>query len=408
MAGLTAAYVLQRNHDVTLFESESRAGGHAHTHDVPMVGGGSLPVDTGFMVFNRQNYPSLVRLFRELDVRSQGSDMSMSLVCDECSLSYVAGSPLRAAPHPRSTDRLDRWHHLMAERATFEALAVRFLDGQHDPDLTVGRLLDANGYSDFFGEHFVLPMVSALWSCGETTARDYPARYLFEFLNNHGLMAGSEPIRWRTVTGGSREYVGRIIERLSLTRLGLPIRSLWRVSDGVELRDATDSVHTFHRAVIAVHPHQALRMLADARPNEKSWLGKIRYADNETVLHTDSSFLPDDPRGRASWNLRRTSGSATGKQTCSYYLNRLQQINSASDYIVTLNPDRSVREDAVIARMTYAHPVYTPQSVAARTQLPGLNSPRLAFAGAYQGWGFHEDGCVSGVRAAAALGSRWP
>ncbi|WP_243725756.1 NAD(P)/FAD-dependent oxidoreductase [Actinomadura rubrisoli] len=408
VAGLTAAYLLQRRYEVTLFEAEPRAGGHAHTHDVPAPGGGSIPVDTGFMVFNRRNYPHLVCLLDELGVRTRGSDMSMSLTCEQCSMAYLTGSALRGLPVRPAALSASAWRALGAEMKTFTRLAAGSLDEPVEPTVTVGDLLEEHGFSVTFAEHLVLPLVSALWSCGSAAARQYPAHYLFRFLDNHGLLPGGPPTRWRTVVGGSREYVRRITTRLPTVHCGRPAQVIRRLGERIEVRDAADEVHTFDRAVVAVHSDQALRLLADATAQESSLLGAIPYVANETVLHTDAALLPDEPRMRASWNVRRVPGAAADSHVLiSYHLNRLQGIAGPVDYVVTLNPAGRVREDRTLARMVYEHPVHTPRSVDARCRLPSLNSPRLAFAGAYHGWAFHEDGCASGVRAAGALGATW-
>ncbi|MEU8567832.1 FAD-dependent oxidoreductase [Streptomyces pathocidini] len=409
VSGLTAAHILRRSHDVTLFEAQPRAGGHAHTHDVPRADGAALPVDTGFMVFNTRNYPQLTRLFQEVGVRTQGSDMSMSLTCERCPIAYLTGSALRTAPACPDGFPAARWSRLADEARWFAALARGTLADPAADAATLGELLDAHGHSAVFADHLVLPLVSALWSCGAATARDYPARFLFSFLDHHGLLPGGAAVRWRTVTGGSRAYVRRVLAGLPDVRLGQPVRSVRRVAGGVEVRDARDRVLRYDRAVLAVHADQALQLLADPTAQEKAVLGAIPYVANEAVLHTDSSLLPAEERLRASWNMRRTDGDRRpdAPVLISYHLNRLQRLAGPVDYVVTLNPGRRVREERVIERMVYEHPVHTPSSVAARERLPGLNGPRLAFAGAYQGWAFHEDGCASGVRAAAALGSEW-
>jgi predicted NAD/FAD-binding protein len=247
-----------------------------------------------------------------------------------------------------------------------------------------------------------------VWSCPPEVALSYPARYLFTFLDQHGLLSvtGSPP--WRTVQGGSRRYVDAIAERVADVRTATPVRSVTRFPGGAEIRDQRGQRHTFGGVVIATHPDQALRLLADPTPAEKEVLGAFRYTSNPTVLHTDASVLPASRRVRASWNYELGSCSAVAGQVQIHYsMNRLQRLAAAEDYVVTLNPGDRVAERHVLARMDYAHPVYTPESVAAQRRLPGLNDAVTAYAGAYHGWGFHEDGCRSGAAAAAALGSRW-
>ncbi|WP_051856738.1 NAD(P)/FAD-dependent oxidoreductase [Streptomyces sp. NRRL B-1347] len=306
ISGLTAAHLLRRRYAVALFEAEPRAGGHAHTHDVQAPEGGTLPVDTGFMVFNRHNYPQLMRLFGELGVQTQGSDMSMSLSCEGCSLAYLAGSALRTVPQRPAMVPEEQWGRLVGKARQFARIARSLVADTEGPDIALGELLDRSRCSADFAEHMVLPLVSALWSCGPVTARAYPARFLFRFLDQHGLLPGGAPVRWRTVKGGSRTYVRRVLERLPQVLLGLPVRAVRRTADSVEVRADDDRVRRFDRAVVAVHADQALRLLADATTREKAVLGAIPYVVNETVLHTDPRLLPSDPALRASWNVRST------------------------------------------------------------------------------------------------------
>jgi predicted NAD/FAD-binding protein len=270
---------------------------------------------------------------------------------------------------------------------------------------TLGEVLDA--HCDYFAEHLVLPLVSAVWSCGAKTAREYPVRYLLRFLDNHGVLPTSPALRWRTVVGGSRTYVEKIAATLSSVQVATPVRAVRRTGQGVEVHEEGDRRHSFDRAVLAVHPHEALRVLTDATAAERQVLQAIPYLRNSVVLHTDRSVLPSAERNRASWNNRRvTCEPGDDRLVMHYYLNRLQHIDAPVDYIATLGADE-IKPESVLARMVYEHPVYTPESVAARQRLPELSGGVLAFAGAYHGWGFHEDGCLSGVLAAQALGVRW-
>ncbi len=251
-----------------------------------------------------------------------------------------------------------------------------------------------------------------MWSCPAGTAQRYPARYLFAFLANHGMLSVSGAPPWRTVTGGSRCYVERAAARLACVRLGVPVRAVQRRPGGVAVRDASGQVRQFDAVVIATHPDQALDLLAPATEAERAVLGAFTYTPNPAVLHTDPSLLPQRAAVRASWNYELGHCQAgqeghDGAVQISYDMNRLQRLPAGQDYIVTLNARAEVDPDRVISRMDYAHPAYTPASVAAQRRLPELNTPVTAFAGAYHGWGFHEDGCRSGVQAARALGGTW-
>lgn len=251
-------------------------------------------------------------------------------------------------------------------------------------------------------------MVSAVWSCDPVTAMRYPARYLFRFLDHHGMLTvGGSPV-WRTVTGGSAAYVDRVTKQLGAVRTSTPVRTVRRHADGVDLVTADDTTEPFDSVVIATHPDQALRILADPTDEETRTLGAFRYSRNPTLLHTDTRLLPGARGARASWNYLMPSCSADAAHvTVSYDMNRLQRLDAPETFVVTLNGADRVAPGLVRARMVYEHPVFTPGSVAAQTRLPALSGPVTAYAGAYHGWGFHEDGCRSGAEAAAALGVDW-
>ena len=415
VAGLTAAYLLQRRYDVTLFESDNRLGGHAHTHELPGEGGGTVAVDSGFIVHNEHTYPNLIRLFRELEIDTQPTEMSMSITCEGCGLEYAGARGLPGlfaqprriahAPYLRMLAEVGRFH-----RAARRLLRHADRGATHgDADgLTLGTFLAVCGFSDYFVRHFVVPVVSCVWSAGTELTMQYPAVYLFRFLQNHGMLSitGSPP--WRTVTGGSATYVERAAKSLTAVQTGVGIRALTRHPDGVELIDVDGQRHAADVVVVATHADQALSLLADPTDAERAVLGEFRYSRNETLLHTDASLLPTARRARASWNYRLDS--CTGPQgdvQVSYWMNRLQDLDEPVDYLVTLNGGPRVDEERVLRRMVYEHPIYTPESVAAQRRLPGLTTGRTAFAGAYHGWGFHEDGCATGVRAAEAFGVTW-
>jgi len=408
VAGLTAAYLLQRRWPVTVYEADTRLGGHAHTHRIKLPDGAELALDTGFLVYNAANYPNLVRLFRELAVATQNSDMSLSVACDGCGLEYSSGSGLRALPRRLADAGQPAGVDLLEETAAFNRAARALLGAAVPPDLTLAAMLASNGLSAYFARHVVLPLISIIWSCDTATAGRYPVGALLAFLHNHGLLMAGDATRWRTVTGGSAVYVERVAATLSEVLRGTPVRAVRRVPAGVEVRDAADRVRQFDRVVIATHPADALRLLADPTTAEREVLSALPYVRNPAVLHTDGSVLPRRRLHHSSWNHRQ-SGCQPGGQhlTVSYYLNRLQNIDSPTPCLVTLSGHEQVDPASVLARMDYEHPLYTPESVAARSRLPELTTSVTAYAGAYHGWGFHEDGCRSGVAAAEALGVRW-
>jgi len=275
---------------------------------------------------------------------------------------------------------------------------------------TLGQFLQDGRFCEYFTAHFALPLVAAVWSCPPGTALGYPASYLFAFLANHGMLSLSGSPPWRTVTGGSRCYVERAAKRLHDIRLSSPVRAVRRHSDGAEVRDAADQTHHFDAVVIATHPDQALRLLDPPTQAERDVLGAFGYTQNPAVLHTDLTLLPDRPSIRASWNYELAGcwpAEGGPAPRISYHMNRLQKLPAGKEYIVTLGGQGVVDPGTVIDKMDYAHPAYTPASVAAQRRLPELNTAVTAFAGAYHGWGFHEDGCRSGAEAARALGGTW-
>ncbi|MEX2972197.1 NAD(P)/FAD-dependent oxidoreductase [Streptomyces sp. C184] len=409
VAGLTAAYVLQQGGcEVSLYEAADRLGGHAHTLDRPSGDGRTVRVDTGFIVHNDRTYPLLLRLFRELGVSTQDSEMSMSVRCEGCGLEYAgARGPAGVFARPRNVLR-GRYLRMLTEIRAFHRAARTTLALDPGDALTLGRFLTAHRFSRYFVAHFVMPLVSAVWSCPPATAVQYPAVYLFRFLEHHGLLSVGGSPQWKTVTGGSVEYVSRIGKQLTAVHTGTPVRAVHRTPDHARIVTEDGTEHPHDAVVLAAHPDQTLRMLAAPTEDERRLLGAFPYSRNTTLLHGDTSLLPRARGARASWNYLVASCTTPADEVqVSYHLNRLQRLDTPEDFVVTLNPGDRVADHRVLARMVYEHPQYSPESVAAQQQLPQLNTAVTAFAGAYHGWGFHEDGCRSGVQAAAALGVRW-
>jgi hypothetical protein len=402
VSGLTAAHVLQREHDVTLFEAQDRLGGHAHTHDLE-----SVSVDSGFIVHNEATYPNLIRLFGELGVATQDSEMSMSVRDESTGLEY-AGARGAAGLFAQRRNLADPRHlGMLAEVLRFHRAARRVLaeHGDLEEEVTLGEFLRRHRFSRYFVDTFAVPVVSAVWSSGPDLSMQYPARYLFAFLANHGLLSVGGSHRWKTVVGGSARYVERVVKGLTAVEAATPVRAVGRDGEGYEVRDDADVAHRFDRVVVATHAPTALALLVAPTVRERELLGAFSYSRNETWLHTDTSVLPRAAGARASWNLLRVPGE--DRVLVSYDMSRLMRLDGPETYVVTLNATDRVDPSTVIARMDYEHPAYTPASVAAQRRLPELNDGRIAFAGAYHGWGFHEDGCASGVRAAASLGVAW-
>lgn len=412
VSGLTAAWVLARDAEVTLYEAQPRFGGHAHTHRLPARRGSEtlLGVDSGFIVHNDRTYPTLLRLFDELGVATQESDMSMSVRCDGCGLEYAGARGLSGLfAEPRSLTR-PRYLRMLGEVTRFHRRARAELDRVAGDEAPLGEFLSAAKFSRYFTAHLIVPLVAAVWSCPPDVALDYPVRYLLTFLDHHGMLTVFGSPTWRTVTGGSARYVEAVTDRLHTVCSGVPVRTVTRTAAGVTVRDAADRVEEFDAAVIATHPDQALALLEQPTRTETEILDALTYSVNRTVLHTDTSVLPTRPGARASWNYRLPACDARPDRVLvSYDLSRLQRLDAAADrrFVVTLGDGDRVDPAAVIDTMVYEHPQYTPVFRAAQQRLPELGDQRLVFAGAYHGWGFHEDGALSGVVAAERLGGRW-
>ena len=409
VAGLTAAYVASKSAHVTLFEADDRLGGHADTHQVDTASG-PLAIDTGFIVHNARTYPTLLRLFAELGVATQDSDMSMSVRDDATGLEWAGALGARGIfPTARNLTR-PRYLRMLGEIPRFHRRARAVLATEPTDataDQTLREFLREGGFTPYFVRHFMEPVVAAVWSCDPELSLDYPARYLFAFLQHHGMLAVFGSPQWRTVTGGSREYVAKLAAALPEIRTGTKVTSVLETATGIEVTDGNGAVTTYDAIVIATHPGQALGMLAEPTAEQHEVLSAIPYTPNTALLHTDTSLLPQAPGARASWNFKRPVESR-GQVTVTYDLTRLQTLPTETHYLVTLGGEHLVDPALVIDRMEYEHPLYTPESVAAQRRLPEINTTRVAFAGAYHGWGFHEDGARSGLVAAEHLGLAWP
>jgi uncharacterized protein len=406
VSGLTAAYLLSREHDVTLFESEPRLGGHAHTHTVETASG-PLRVDSGFIVHNDRTYPLLRRLFAELGVEARDTEMSMSIRDEASGTEYAGGRGVKGfVARPRQL--LDREFVAMLRSVTrFHTLAHTFLEQTDDEDTTTyGEFIRDAGFTETFTRLYAVPLVACVWSSGSEEAMGYPARYLFRFLEHHGMLSVGDSPQWMTVVGGSRAYVDALAARLPAVRSGDPVTAVSRTPDGVELRTASGRLEQADRVVLALHADDALGILTDATPAEKEVLGAFRYSQNETVLHRDGSLMPRARLARSSWNYLVGTDPTQGA-VVTYWMNRLQGLPRDEPFYVTLNATDRIDPAKVVATMNYRHPLYDLDAVRAQRRLPTLATERTAFAGAYHGWGFHEDGCRSGVEAAAAFGVHW-
>jgi predicted NAD/FAD-binding protein/DUF1365 family protein len=406
VAGLTAAWIASRTAHVTLYEADDRLGGHADTHRVATPDG-ELAIDTGFIVHNRRTYPTLLRLFAELGVETQPSEMSLSVSDAGTGVEYAGALGPRGLFAQRSSLRSGQHWRMLLEIPRFHRRARALLrTPESTGDQTLRDFLAAGGFSPWFVRHFMEPLVAAVWSCDPATSLDHPARHLFTFLEHHGMLAVFGSPQWRTVTAGSGTYVARVAAGLQDVRLETKVTSVRELADGVEVTDGSGATARFDAVVVATHPSHALAMLEAPSDLQREVLSALPYSSNPALLHTDTSLLPAEPDARASWNFFRPEDGTRGV-TVTYDLTRLQRLPTDTHYLVTLGGEDLVDPATVIDRMEYEHPLYTPASVAAQRRLPEINSERIAFAGAYHGWGFHEDGARSGLAAATHLGLQW-
>ncbi len=405
IAGMASAWLLSRKHDVTLFEAGNHFGGHTHTHDVVQQGQ-NYRIDSGFIVHNPAHYPLLTRLFDQIGVQSQPTTMSFSVHNEASGLEYNA-STLNSLFCQRRNLCSPRFIRMVRDLTRFYREAPMLLDSPGEGP-TLGDYLAQHRYGDAFRDEHLVPMASALWSSPAAQILRYPARYLVQFMANHQMLQITDRPQWRVVRGGSSNYVHALRARWPVNeRLNCAVRSIRRDAAGATLESAAGMEH-FDQLVLACHSDQALALLRDADDREHAILGAMPYQANDTVLHTDASVLPRRRQAWAAWNawLPRDSREAC---TVSYCMNLLQGIESPEPFVVTLNRTAAIDPDKVLARMRYHHPLYSHASVAAQKRKVEIQGKRRTwFAGAYWGWGFHEDGMRSAVEVAAALGVRWP
>lgn len=410
IAGLSAAWLLARQHRVTLFEANDYLGGHTHTVDVTLDGV-TAPVDTGFLVFNDRTYPNLIALFDHLGIRSAASDMSFSVRLEHDGLEW-AGSDLDAVFAQRRNLLRPAFWGMLADILRFNREATALARAGAAGAASLGEFLDAGAYGRAFRDWYLLPMAGAIWSCPTQAMLAYPAQTFFRFCDNHGLLQVKDRPRWRTVLGGAREYVARLAAAIPDCRVATPVQRIRRDAAGVELvhGHGHGDAERFDAVVLACHSDQALRLLADADAGERAVLGAIPYQDNEVVLHCDESFLPRSRRAWSAWNYHADSTSETGRPVgVSYLINRLQPLPFSRPVIVTLNPLRTPRADCVIDRYRYAHPVFDLGSTDAQARLASIQGRRRSwFCGAWAGYGFHEDGLKAGLAVAADFGIAAP
>ena len=404
IAGLGAAWLLSRHHEVVLFESQDRLGGHTHTHRVSQQGR-EYSVDTGFIVFNPENYPLLTRMFDELGVASQPTTMGFSVHDGASGLEYNATN-LNAMFCQRRNLLSPRFLRMVSEILRFYRECPALLDVVGDGP-TLGDYLSSRSYSELFVRDHLVPMACALWSSPSRRILDFPAKYLVRFMANHRMLQVQGRPGWRVVGGGSSTYISALQSSWqAAVRLGTAVRAIRREADAVVLSTSAGDEH-FDQVVLACHADDSLAMLSDPSADEASILGAMRFQDNDTVLHTDARMLPRRRAAWAAWNAY-VPAEPEAHCTVSYCMNLLQSSDSPDPFIVTLNRSHDIDPAKILARMNYRHPVYDHASVAAQGRRGDINGVRRTwFAGAYWGFGFHEDGLRSGVDVARELGVSW-
>jgi predicted NAD/FAD-binding protein len=403
ISGLAAATYLDAAHEVTLFEAGSRVGGHTNTVEV-FLDGVLHHVDTGFIVYNEPNYPEFTKLLARWEVATQPSEMSFSVSCARTGLEFSGTGPAGLFAQRTNLLRPDFWR-LLREIVRFGRLGRKRLAGAGDgTGETVQEFLERGRFSDAFVDQYFIPLGAAIWSADPTTFTRFPAVALLRFLDNHGLLTLMKRPPWRTISGGSQRYVEAALRGLRAeVRVATPIRSIRRDVDGVVIA-ADSGPERFDAVVIAVHSDQALALLSDATPEEKEILGALGYQRNVAVLHSDAAMMPGRRAAWAAWNYHRGVGEAP-LPTVTYWMNRLQRITSSRHLFVTLNRQDDIRPDLVHGRFVYEHPVYDVAALDAQQRWSEINGVHQTwFAGAWWGYGFHEDGVASARRVAAAIG----
>ncbi|MEW9551200.1 NAD(P)/FAD-dependent oxidoreductase [Nonomuraea sp. NPDC050783] len=411
VAGLTAAYLLQKHFDVTLFEARDRLGGNAHTYLADTGAEGEIPVDLAFVTYSETTYPYLVRLFNELGVSGLQVDrsMAMDVVCGDCGFTQLGGTPLGegATLTSATADSPDR-ERFTVDLARFQQSLVRMFMEGGGTTKTLGELIEEDGYSDYFTRHFLYPRTAPWFLIRADELAQMPLQYIMNVLGRYDVLSPEVFASWRVIEGGSREYIGKIAQRLTAVRTSTPVTAVRRVGEAIEVQDAAGRTHQFDKAVIATPAHRALALLTEPTPLEERVLSAFRYSTMDVALHSDSGVAY---RHDGKHNII-TLGVSCGAPLTSFTevhvdARALHRLDVAVPYFITYAPSEGIDAGKVAFRASYEHPIIDTAAYEAQQHLPEISGSTLAFAGAYHGGGYHEDGCRSGAEAAAKLGAPW-
>ncbi|MET0076708.1 MAG: FAD-dependent oxidoreductase [Candidatus Thiodiazotropha lotti] len=409
IAGLSAAWLLKNRYQVDLYEQNDYVGGHTHTIEV-LEGSGMIPIDTGFIVYNEPNYPLLTALLDYLDVETQNNDMSFAVSIDSGSLEY-AGDNLKKLFAQRQNLFDFQFLSMIKEIVRFNNQCQNHLH-QGDYSISLGDFLDLNGYNHQFRYNYLLPMAAAIWSCPTSTMLSFPFSSFAQFFKNHGLVKLKNRPQWKTLVGGSWQYVKVMANSLgSRIKINQSVTSVRRTSSGVEITTKSGHKESYDALIIASHADQAVALIENPNPLEADCLGKFRYQDNTVYLHTDRGLMPRLRDVWSSWNYIADDELETQERavSVSYWMNRLQRLKAEKDYFVSLNPLQPPQEEQLIEKMVYQHPVFDHGAMWAQQQLNEIQGKhRIWYCGSYLGYGFHEDALRSSVEVAASLGVEVP
>ena len=409
ISGLSAAWLLSRLHNVTVFEKDRRLGGHSNT--VRVAGHGkTIDVDTGFIVYNERNYPELTALLDHLKVATAPSAMSFSASIGDGELEYCGSSPLALFAQKRNLLR-PAFYRMLGDIARFNRLGTAHLDKAGRSDWTLGRFLDNHGFGSAFRGAYLLPMAAAIWSCPTATMLNFPATSFLRFFANHGLLTVADQPKWRTLEHRSRDYVERLRASFAAqVRSSAPVIAVRRQPGGVEVVDGRGGQFRFDAVVMAAHADQTAAVLLDADEEERQLLGAFRFQANRAVLHSDPSLMPKRRGAWAAWNYAASGLLEPGDRVAvTYWMNRLQNIDERWPLFVSMNPITEPDPALVHSEHSYEHPIFDAEALAAQTKMDAIQGRGgVYYAGAWLGHGFHEDGLRSGLEVAARLGVRAP